>query len=118
MSHHGKRQDKIDILAVIEKEVVSNINHFLNTLENTPEGNGSLLDNTLVLIGSNLGNASNHTHNNLPIMLVGGGIKHKQHVVLKGPQTPLCNLYLEILNHMGVKQDRFGSSTGSTNLFG
>ena len=89
---------------------------FLISLKNTPDGESNLLDNTQVLIGSNLGNASYHGTSNLPILLAGGSHKHGQHIQgdLKN-NTPLCNLYVTMLQHFGLNIDSFSSSNGNFN---
>ncbi len=82
------------------------------------EGGESVLRNTSVLFGSNLGNASNHSTDNLPVLLAGGGFKHGQHLVVapKGDlaiRTPLSNLFVSILQRIGIETDKFGTSTGT-----
>ena len=74
-----------------------------------------LLDHTTVVIGSNFGDASNHTCDNLPTIVAGGGYRHQGHTVLKGA-APLCNLYLELLHRHGVDAAGFGSSEGNMEL--
>ena len=106
-------------MAKIDRFYADQFAYFLKKIKSVREVDGSsMLDHCMIVYGGGISDGNRHGHEKLPILLAGGGIKHKQHVVLKGPQAPLCNLYLEILNHMGVKQDSFGSSTGSTNLLG
>jgi hypothetical protein len=114
-SHHSNNPAKIAKLKLIEESILRNVDQFIYDLDQVKEESGTLLDNTLVVIGSNMGNASGHTHNNLPILLAGGGIKHVPHHAQARP-TPLCNLYLEILNHYGIPTSEFGSSTVSSSL--
>lgn len=116
-SHHGNSANKLAQLKLIEESILRSLDQFIFDLDQIKEENGSLLDNTLVVIGSNMGNASGHTHNNLPILVAGGGIKHVQHHVEATP-TPLCNLYLEILNTHGLPLPNFGTSTGASSLLG
>ena len=80
-------------------------------MKSKSESGSSLLDNTSILFGSNLGNANAHHARNLPIFLAGGGSKHGQFVAHeKG--TPLCNLFVTMLNNMGIESESFGQSTG------
>jgi len=78
------------------------------------DGGGSLLDRTTVLLGSNLGNASSHSNENLPIILAGGGFKHGQHLAFSAAKnSPLPNLFVTILQRLGLEAERFASSTGT-----
>jgi len=78
------------------------------------DANGPLIDQTTVLFGSNLGNANAHTPVDLPILVAGGGFSHGQHVVHEGGHNaPLCNLYVTLLQNIGVEADAFGQSTGT-----
>lgn len=118
LSHHGQEPEKVAQLRRIEEAKAKSIAGLLKKLKATEEGGQSLLRNTTVLFGSNLGNASNHSTANLPILLAGGGFKHGQHMVV-APQdsakkrVPLSNLFVSILQHMGIEADKFGSSTGT-----
>jgi hypothetical protein len=86
------------------------------TFSKTSVGSGSLLDNTMILCGSNMGDANTHDNTNLPILLAGGGLKHGQHLAFKRDNNkPLCNLYVTMLQHLGIEADTFGSSTGTLN---
>jgi len=120
LSHHGDDPDKIARMAKINAFHVSLFAEYLEKLQNTREGNGSLLDNVLLLYGSGIGNPNVHNHTNLPIILAGGaagGMKGNRHVRYKKP-TPLANLHLTILDKVGVKLDTFGDSNGKIeNLF-
>ena len=77
LSHHGGRADVIQKLSRVEKDIVGHLNEFLSALDMVEEEGGTLLDHTTVVVGSNFGDASNHTHNNLPTMIVGGGFRHE-----------------------------------------
>ena len=78
------------------------------------EAGGRLLDHTSVLLGSNLGNANAHDPSNLPIILAGGGYDHGQYVAYdKRNNIPLCNLFVNMLNNMGIETESFGTSTGN-----
>ena len=120
LSHHGDDPNKIARMAKINAFHVSLFAEYLEKLQNTPEGNGSLLDNVLLLYGSGIGNPNVHNHTNLPIILAGGaagGMKGNRHIRYDKP-TPLANLHLTLLDKVGVKLDKFGDSNGKIdNLF-
>ena len=81
-------------------------------------GGGSVLDNTTVVFGSGMGNASSHANTNLPVLVAGGGFRHGRHLYFPKQgrqQTPLCNLFVTLLQQMGIERDRFGSSSGNLN---
>ena len=113
LSHHGKDPEKLRQLALVEEAEMAALGEFLHKLEQTREEGGSLLEKTMVLFGSNLGNASSHDTHNMPMLLAGGGFKHGQHLAFD-PQSPppLCNLYLQMLHQLGVEVNAFGSSKG------
>ncbi len=114
LSHHGKDPAKIAELGVIERAEIACVGEFLGKLQASKEENGTLLDLTIVLVGSNLGNASSHDNRNLPIVLAGGGFKHGQHLALGGERDyPLSNLYVSMLQRLGVETSTFGSGTGT-----
>lgn len=117
LSHHGGKADTLAKLNRIEVDIVKHLNQFLSELDGIEEGEGSLLDHTTVVIGSNFGDSSNHTCNNLPTIVAGGGYRHQMHTVLEKP-TPLCNLYLELLHKHNIDARGFGSSTESLGLLG
>jgi hypothetical protein len=108
-------------LAIIERAEFKEIDRLLTLLKKAHDANGPVLDNTTVLIGSNLGNASAHNWRDLPILLAGGGFQHGQHLVAGGAGLEnhrLCNLFVQIARQMDVEVDSFGSSnaTGVTGL--
>jgi hypothetical protein len=112
-SHHGKDGTKIEQLALIEETELALFSGFLTGMQQVREGNASLFDHTTILSASNLGNASAHTCENLPVILAGGGFKHKGHVLKdRNDNTPLSNLYLRMLHQVGIESNAFGSSTG------
>lgn len=112
VSHHGRNGNKLAQLSLIETEQMRVLARFLRKLRDAKEGDERLLDRTMVFYGSNMGNASNHDNRNLPAMLFGGGFKHGQHLAFDtGDNEPLCNVYLSMLHRLGIKDDRFGSST-------
>lgn len=109
LSHHGNKPGTIEQLSKIEIDIVKHLNRFLYDLDQIKEDGGTLLDHTTVVIGSNFGDASNHTHNNLPTIIAGGGYRHQTHTVLDKP-TPLCDLYLELLHKFNIDAGSFGTS--------
>jgi hypothetical protein len=112
LSHHGQDKTKIEQLQKIERKIVGCFGSLLGQLKDKQETGSSLLDNTSVLFGSNLGNANAHDAKNLPIMLAGGGFKHGSYVKQKDG-TPLCNLFVTMLNQMGLETESFGQSAGT-----
>lgn len=114
LSHHGDNPDKIERMSKINAFHVSLFAEYLEKLKKTPEGNGSLLDNVLILYGSGIGNPNVHDHTNLPCIVAGGasgGMKGNRHIRYDKP-TPLANLHLTLLDKVGVKIDSFGDSDG------
>ena len=114
LSHHGNDPDKIARMAKINAYHVSLFAGFLEKLKATPEGTGTLLDHSLFLYGSGMGNPNVHDHHNLPIIVAGGaagGMKGGRHVKFDKP-TPLANLHLTLLDKAGVPLDSFGDSNG------
>ncbi len=111
LSHHGKDPAKLDELAIIEKTELQEVRSFLANLNASAEDGSNLLDRTMVLYGSNLGNSSSHDTRNMPILLAGGGFKHGQHLAFD-PQSPppLCNLYVQMLRQLGIDTSAFGSA--------
>ena len=86
----------------------------LRGLKSADEGGETLLDQTMVLQGSTLGHAGKHDNRNLPVLLAGGGFQHGQHLAFdKEHNAPLANLYVSMLQRLGVEADRFSSSTGT-----
>lgn len=115
LSHHGQDPEKIRQLELIEKAEMAAVGKLLGALKQKSEGGAPLLDNTMVLFGSNLGNANSHDWRNLPILLAGGGFKHGQHLGFDAKNNvPLCNLFVQMLQKMGVEADRFGSSAATS----
>ena len=114
LSHHGNDPRKIDQLKVIEKEEIKALRDFLISLDATRDGDGSLLDATQVLVGSNLGDASWHGTHNLPVILAGGGWKHGRHLAGNPKNnTPLGKLYVSMLQRFGIETNAFGSGQGT-----
>jgi hypothetical protein len=114
LSHHGNDPEKIARMAKINQFHVSLFAEFLGKLKSTPDGNGSLLDHSLYLYGSGMGNPNVHDHKNLPILVAGGaagGMKGGRHIKFEKP-TPLANLHLTLLDRVGVRLDSFADSQG------
>ncbi|MCZ6774399.1 MAG: DUF1552 domain-containing protein [Proteobacteria bacterium] len=114
LSHHGNDPDKIAKMAKINGFHVSLFAEFLEKLKATQDGNGSLLDNSVYLFGSGMGNPNLHDHDNLPILVAGGaacGMKGGRHIHYENA-TPLANLHLTLLDRVGVHLDSFGDSHG------
>jgi hypothetical protein len=114
LSHHGGRPETIAELRRVEEAELRVFGEFLSRLDRTAEGPETLLDRTMVLHGSCLGNANGHTNNNLPILLAGGGFRHGSHHVFDlNRNQPLPNLYLSMLHRLGIEANSFASSTGA-----
>jgi hypothetical protein len=114
LTHHGNDPDKIARMAKINAFHVSLFAYFLEKLKATPDGNGTLLDHSLYLYGSGMGNPNIHDHVNLPIIVAGGGagrVKGGRHIKYAEP-TPLANLHLTLLERVGVRMDAFADSKG------
>ena len=114
LTHHRDDPEKIAKMARINRFHVSLFADFLEKLKSTPEGNGSLLDHSIYLYGSGMGNPNVHDHVNLPILVAGGGagqLKGGHHIKYAEP-TPLANLHLTLLEKVGVRLDAFADSQG------
>jgi len=114
LSHHGNDPEKIARMAKINQFHVSLFAEYLAKLKATPEGNGTLLDHSLILYGSGIGNPNIHDHTNLPILVAGGafaGMKGGRHIKYDKP-IPLANLHLTLLDKVGVRLEKFADSTG------
>jgi hypothetical protein len=115
LSHHGQDEAKIEELRLIERAEFAEIGRLLGLLKGVQEGRGTLLDNTIVMAGSNLGNASSHNTRDLPLILAGGGFRHGKHVVAGGKGNDngrFANLFVQIAHRMDVGLEKFGSSNG------
>ncbi len=116
LSHHGQREDAIKGLIKMERYQVEQFARFLEKLKSIQDGGSTLLDHSMVLFGSGMGNANSHQNSNLPIILAGGGLKHGEHKAYPANglgKQPLCNLYLSMLQRFGAEVDKFGTSTGT-----
>ena len=114
LSHHGKDPAKIAQLKALEIEKMKTLRDFFTQLKQTREEGESLLDRTMIFFSSNLADASKHSVKNMPVLLTGGGFKHGQHLAFdENNHPPLSNLFVSMLQQMGIEADRFGSSTGT-----
>ena len=121
LTHHGNDPAKIARMAKINQFHVSLFAEFIAKLKATKEGNGTLLDHSLYLYGSGMGNPNVHDHTKLPILVAGGAagnMKGNQHIRFEKP-TPLANLHLTLLDKVGVRLDSFADGQGKVDdLFG
>lgn len=109
LSHHGMDDEKLRQLAIVEQAAIDSWGDFLRQLKT-----GGLLDETMVLLTSNLGNASSHDNKNMPVLFAGGGFQHGQHLAFDQKDNhPLPNLYLSALQRLGLEEERFATSTGT-----
>ena len=119
LSHHGKRPDKLRELKIIESFYMEQLSRFIGKLKSFNGNDGSLFDDTMVFFGSGISDASRHSNRNLPVILAGGGLKHKGHHDAKqahnGKQTPLNNLFTTMLQHAGIEIESFNGATGDLN---
>ena len=114
LSHHGKDPDKLKPLALVEQGHMKNLNTFLTKLQNASEQGATLLDRTMVMFGSHMGNASSHNNTNLPVVLAGGGFRHGQHLAFDSTNNyPLPNMFVSMLQRLGLEHERFASGNGT-----
>ena len=119
LSHHGQDPAKLEELKVVELQQMKLFGELLAKLKGTQEQGGNLLDRTIVMFGSNLGNASSHDNKNLPVIVAGGGFRHGQHLAFDPKKNPpLSNLYVQFLRRLGAEVNAFGSSSGSGTIPG
>lgn len=117
LSHHGQDPMKIEQLRLIEEAELKALNDLLTALRTKTENGAPLLDKTMLLYGSNLGNANSHDTHNLPLLLAGGGFKHQGSVKFdEKANMPFSNLFVTMLQRMKIEVDAFGSSTGALGL--
>lgn len=114
LSHHGKDPLKLEQLKIVEVETMKTVRDLLANLKKSKEEGSTLLDRTTIFLGSNLGDGSSHSTQNLPVFLAGGGFKHGQHLHFDAKNTqPLCNIFVNMLQSLGIATDKFGTSTGT-----
>ncbi len=119
LSHHGQVEENIELLVKLERYQMEQFARFLAKLKSIDDGGGSLLNHTMVLFGSGMGNGNAHTNTNLPIILAGGGFRHGEYKTYPATglgRAPLCNLFVSMLQRFGLETARFG--TGSSTLRG
>lgn len=116
LSHHGNDPTKMASLAKLNTYHIQMFTHFVEKLKATQEGDGTLLDNTISLYGAGISNSNQHDPHNLPTVVVGGkglGLRGNRHVMNPEGKTPISNLYVSLLDRLGVPVDSFGDSTGA-----
>lgn len=114
LSHHGKDPAKIAQLTTLEMEKMKTLYDIFTQLKQSKEEGETLLDRTMIFFSSNLADASKHSVKNMPVLLAGGGFKHGQHLGFDVDNNkPLSNLFVSMLQRMGIEADRFASSTGT-----
>ncbi|MGE3107124.1 MAG: DUF1552 domain-containing protein [Phycisphaerales bacterium] len=118
LSHHQNNQEMIDKIRLIDRFHMERFARFIRRLAETPEADGSLLDHSLILSGSGISDGNRHNHENLPILVAGrgGGDVVTGRLLRHPPETPLCNLYLAMLERCGCRPEAFGDSTGLLTL--
>jgi hypothetical protein len=117
-SHHSNVRARMDDFAVINKYHVQMLAYLVDKLQKTPDGDGTLLDHSVILYGSSMSNGNQHDHDPLPVVLVGAGsnqVRGNRHIVA-APHTPMSNLLLSVLDKLGVRQESFGDSTGKIEI--
>ncbi|MCX7418195.1 MAG: DUF1552 domain-containing protein, partial [Planctomycetia bacterium] len=113
LSHHGQAADKVRQLEEADRRQMALLKKLLQNLTDKRDGDTRLLDRTMILFGSNMGDSNTHDNTNLPILLAGGGFKHGQHLAFKRDNNmPLSNLFVSMLQRLGIECDQFGSSIG------
>jgi hypothetical protein len=110
LSHHGNDPDKLANLTKINTFHMTQVGYYLKRMSETREGQGSLLDTTLLLAGAGLADSNRHDHRNLPIIVAGGLVKGNRHIDAKS--VPMTNVMLSMMDKLGVQQDKLGDSTG------
>lgn len=114
LSHHGQAEGKVKQLDDADRQQMSLLRSLLQELSDKKEKGDRLLDRTMILFGSNMGNSNTHDNTNLPVLLAGGGFKHGQHLAFnRETNKPLCNLYVSMLQRLRIESDHFASSTST-----
>ena len=116
LTHHGKDPEKASQIQVIDRYYLTQLAGFVDRLKKTKDQEGrSMLESTIVLFGSGMGNASAHSSRDVPVLVAGGGLRHGNHHSFPkdaGKETPLSDLYVTLLKQLGIETDRFSSSSG------
>jgi hypothetical protein len=114
LSHHGRSKEKIAEIERIDVWHFNLLNELLAEMKSVTEDDQTLLDRTMVLYGSNLGDANAHVTTNMPMLLAGGGFRHGRHLAFDRDRNyPLPNLFVSMLQRMGIEADRFASGTAT-----
>jgi hypothetical protein len=114
LSHHGKSADKLAQLKIVDQWQMKLLAGLFNDLKSVRECDETLLDRTMILYGSNLGDANAHSTTNMPTLFAGGGFRHGQHLAFDSTRNyPLPNLFVSVLQRLGIEEDRFASGTGT-----
>lgn len=114
ISHHGKSPDKLRQLELVDRAHMKLLEHLFSALKSRQETDQTLFDRTMVLYGTNLGDANTHVTTNLPTLFAGGGFKHGQHLAFDRERNyPLPNLFVNVLQRFGIEADKFATSTGT-----
>jgi hypothetical protein len=113
LSHHGRSEDKRSQLKALDEAHMRLLGELIGNLRSVREGDETLLDRTMVYFGSNMGDANKHVTTNVPAILAGGGFRHGQHLAFDQEKNyPLPNLFVSMLQRMGIEADKFATSTG------
>jgi hypothetical protein len=113
LSHHGMNSEKIEQLDAIDRSQMKLFGEFVGGLNGVEEGEGNLLKNSIVMYGSNFGDANKHTTTNMPMLVAGGRLKHGQHLAFdRNSNYPLPNLFVSLMQSMGIPEEKFATSTG------
>ena len=114
LSHHGQAESKVKQLEDADRQQMGLLRSLLQELSDKKEDGDRLLDRTMVLFGSNMGNSNTHDNTNLPVLLAGGGFQHGQHMTFSRENNkPLSNLFVSMLQSLGLEADNFASSNAS-----
>ena len=114
LSHHKKNPEKMQQVSAIDRFYIKQLRYVIESLKAVKEGDSTLLDNMMLVSGCGISDGNRHRHENLPILVAGkgGGVFTPGRHVQYAQNTPMCNLFLSMLDGMGVKEERFGDSTG------
>ncbi|MGK0237382.1 MAG: hypothetical protein ACI92G_000841 [Candidatus Pelagisphaera sp.] len=115
-SHHGKDPEVVNELVRIEQMHIRSLEKFITRLKGIVDDDAYLFDRTQILFGSGMGNGSSHSNKNLPVLVAGGGLKHTgKDIIFEEGKTPLCNVFVTMLQKLGIDTENFANSTGNIN---
>lgn len=120
LSHHQRSEEKLRKIAIIDRFYLKQLGYFLAKLKSIPEGSGNLLTSSMIVYGGAIADGDRHNHDNLPVIFAGhagGTVQQGRRIVLE-QETPMTNLYLSMLDRLGVKAERVGDSTGKLEELG